>query len=88
MADSMDHQLTPQQEAFLHKNKRENLTARKQENKKAELETFTVRLPSAVASGVRRVVMKRKLAGEEEITQQDVLKEVLAKWLKSEGEAA
>jgi hypothetical protein len=88
MADSMGSKLTREQEAFLRKNKGESLPAKKQEDKKTPTETFSVRIPSAVASGIRRVVMKRKLAGEEDLTQQDVVSEVLAQWLRSKGEAA
>jgi hypothetical protein len=84
----MDSKLTREQEAFLRKTKGENLSAKKQDDKKTPTETFSVRLPSTVASGIRRVVMKRKLAGEEDLTQQDVVSEVLAQWLRSEGEAA
>jgi hypothetical protein len=76
--------LTSAQTAFLRNNKQENMTANKQENKKTSLETFTVRIPSTVASGVRRVVMKRKLAGEEDLTQQALVRDVLTEWLKTE----
>jgi hypothetical protein len=84
---SMVEGLTPQQEAFLKKSKQGNAQTSKQDSKEADLETFTVRLPREVVAGVRRVVFKRKLAGEESVSQQAVVREVLVKWLKQEGEA-
>lgn len=76
--------LTSAQTSFLRNNKQENLQSNNQKNAPTSLETFTVRIPAVVASGVRRVVLKRKLAGEEGITQQAVVCDVLTKWLKTE----